>query len=66
MLPHMGIFAMQGYDKQPDRYFKTQLPNAIEPTTSIGDDLQTALATGTLRWICAGEQIDFWIGLRLV
>ena len=65
-LPYMGIFAMQGYDKQPDGYFKSQLLIAIEPTTSIGDDLQTALATGTLKRISAGEQIDFWIRLRLV
>jgi len=50
---------MLGRDTQPDRYFNSQLLIAIEPTASNGDDLQTALATGTLKRISAGKQSDF-------
>ncbi len=47
---------------------KSHAPNWIiplEPTTGIGDGIETARATGTLRKLAPGETFTFWIALRV-
>jgi hypothetical protein len=64
-LPHLGILIMQGYDGRADGHFKDQFLLALEPTTAIGDDLETADSTGTLQTLAPGQELKFWIRLTL-
>ena len=64
-LPHLGVLVNEGYDGLGDGDFKGKLLVALEPTTSIGDDIQTAEKTQTLKTIPAGESVKFWIKIDI-
>ena len=64
-LPYVGFLIMQGYNADPDGHFKNELLLAIEPTTGVGDTLETAADNDSLLRISPGEEIRFWIRLSL-
>jgi len=64
-LPHLGVLAVEGVDILNDGEFKDIVFLGLEPTTGIGDDLNTCKETGTLRELKPKEELKFWISLSL-
>ena len=65
VLKHLGIFVSQGYDSLNDGDFEGQLLLGLEPTTSIGDDLETCKNNGTLKILFPGQMVSFWVCFTL-
>ncbi len=64
-LPQMGIFVFEGYGESAAAPYRDEVFFGLEPTTGIGDGIETARATGTLRELAPGETFTFWIALRV-
>lgn len=62
-LPYLGVLLAPGFGPLGKDCRSTLL--ALEPTTSIADDLPMARATGTSRAIPAGQSINFWLRFSL-
>jgi galactose mutarotase-like enzyme len=62
-LPHLGFLSCQGNDNLGDGHFTREFLLALEPTSGIGDDIETCERTGTLRWLEPGVPLSFWIGI---
>jgi hypothetical protein len=62
-LPYLGVLLAQGFAPLGKDGKSTLL--ALEPTSSIADDLGQARENGTNRRIPAGEKIRLWIRLSL-
>ena len=64
-LPHLGVLYQQGFDEDPESPFRGELFLGLEPTTGVGDDLQTCQKTGTVAELPAGRTKEFSIQLTL-
>lgn len=64
-LPHLGYLSCQGNDNLGDGHFTREFLLAFEPTTGIGDDLETTIQTGTLKVLAPGSTYTFWIRITV-
>ncbi len=64
-LPHLGYLSCQGNDNLGDGHFIGECLLAFEPTSGIGDDLDTTIQTGTLKVLAPGDTYSFWIRMTV-
>ena len=64
-LPHLGYLSCQGNDNLGDGHFTNEFLLAFEPTTGIGDDLDTNLRTNTMQWLAPGDSWSFWLRISV-
>jgi galactose mutarotase-like enzyme len=64
-LPHLGYLSCQGNDNLGDGHFVGEYLLAFEPTTGIGDDLETNIRRNTLAILEPGASFSFWIRITI-
>ena len=62
-LPYLGVMISQEFG--PDGECDGDMILGLEPTTSIGDDLNTSQNTRTTAYLAPGEEQRFWIRFSL-
>ena len=65
VLKYTGCLVSQGHDSLQDGHFAQKYLLAFEPTTGIGDEVETCLQTGTLNTLAPGAALNFWICLSV-
>ena len=64
-LPRLGVLAVEGVDILGDGEFKGIVYLGLEPTSGIGDELNTCKEANTLKELPADRELELWISVSL-